>query len=86
MRTPCGASHGGGTSEPTTSVTARVGIGPSPAGGYQLAVDLHLSMSGVDEAMTRQLAEEGHELCPFSRATRGNIDVRVFVNSEPDVP
>jgi lipoyl-dependent peroxiredoxin len=68
-----------------TSVTARVAIGPSPAGGYELGVELHLCMSGVDQATVRQLAEEGHEICPYSRATRGNIDVQIVVDPEPDV-
>jgi lipoyl-dependent peroxiredoxin len=56
-------------------ITARVGIGPVASGGFGLSValDLHAPQLGSDEA--RDLMTRAHEICPYSRATRGNIDV-----------
>jgi len=56
-------------------ITARVSIGPLASGGFGLAVglDLHAPQIGRDEALA--LMARAHEACPYSRATRGNIDV-----------
>ena len=61
------------------AVTADVGIGPNDAGGFGLTVALHVEMSGVDEATAQKLADAAHQVCPYSNATRGNIDVTVDV-------
>jgi lipoyl-dependent peroxiredoxin len=58
-----------------TEITARVGIGPSGDGGYTLAVTLRASLPAVDRATAEQLLAQAHQVCPYSRATRGNIDV-----------
>jgi len=58
-----------------TAVTADVSIGPNDAGGYGLAVALHVEMSGVDQATAEKLVEQAHQVCPYSNATRGNIEV-----------
>ncbi len=58
------------------SVTAKVGVGPD-AIGYRLTVALRVSIPGVDRAVAEQLLAGAHERCPFSKATRGNIDVDV---------
>ena len=57
------------------SVTASVGIGPRSDGGFGLSVALKVSMPGVDRATAEQIAERGHFICPYSNATRGNIEV-----------
>jgi len=63
-----------------SSVTARVGIGRMENGRFNLQVDLVVSLAGVDEAAAAVLARAAHEeICPYSRATRGNIDVKVSV-------
>jgi osmotically inducible protein OsmC len=62
-----------------TTVTARVGIGPNGAGGYGLAVTLVVTVPGVEHAAAVQLAEAAHQVCPYSNATRGNIDVQLEV-------
>lgn len=65
---------------PDTSVTARVGIGPREAGGFGLKVDLKAHLDGVDDARALELANKAHEnICPYSHATRGNVDVDVSV-------
>ena len=58
-------------------VEADVTIGTIPGGGYGLAVALRVSIPGADAETTRALAEAAHQVCPYSNATRGNIDVTV---------
>ena len=62
-------------------VTARVGIGLLGTGGFGLAAALHLDAPriGYDEAL--DLMHRAHEACPYSRATRGNIDVTLTVGT-----
>jgi lipoyl-dependent peroxiredoxin len=63
-----------------TRITARVGIGPLRTGGFGLtaALDLDAPQIGRDEAL--DLMNRAHEACPYSRATRGNIDVSLTVD------
>lgn len=49
-------------------------------GGYKIGVTLHVSVQGVDEEQARELVEKAHQVCPYSKATRGNIDVELKVN------
>ncbi len=63
-----------------SSVTARVGIGREVDGFFRLAVALEVSAPGRDRAEIEEFAGIAHaEVCPYSRATRGNIDVAVTV-------
>lgn len=64
-----------------TEVTAKVSIGQLENGGFGLAVDLHANIPDVslDEAQT--LIEKAHQICPYSNATRGNIDVNLTVSN-----
>ncbi|MBO1767891.1 MULTISPECIES: organic hydroperoxide resistance protein [Allobranchiibius] len=64
------------TSEST--VTASVSLGKTGE-GFGLAVKLVAHIPGVDEATAQQLVEQAHQFCPYSKATRGNIDVTVSV-------
>jgi Ohr subfamily peroxiredoxin len=61
-----------------STVTAHVGIGPE-ADAYGLLVTLVISIPGLDREKTRELAEAAHQVCPYSRATRGNISVELRV-------
>jgi osmotically inducible protein OsmC len=56
-------------------VTASVSFGPSEDGGFGLAVELSVSIPGVDQAKAQELIELAHAFCPYSKATRGNINV-----------
>jgi lipoyl-dependent peroxiredoxin len=58
-----------------TTVTATVGIGPRDAGGFGLTVDLKVDLPGLDREEAQQLVDTAHQVCPYSNATRGNIDV-----------
>ena len=65
---------------PDTHVTARVGIGPREAGGFGLKVAIAAHLDGVDKDKAREIAMKAHEnICPYSHATRGNVDVDVSV-------
>ncbi len=62
------------------SVTATVGVGPREAGGFGLTVELVVKAEGQPKAEVEQLAMAAHEkVCPYSHATRGNVDVKVRV-------
>jgi lipoyl-dependent peroxiredoxin len=58
-----------------TSIDAEVGIGPNGKGGFGLAVKLIAHLPGVDAAKADELVQRAHQVCPYSNATRGNIDV-----------
>lgn len=61
-----------------TSITANVGIGQIP-GGFGLDIDLHIHLPGLAQADADALVEKAHKVCPYSNATRGNVDVRLHV-------
>jgi osmotically inducible protein OsmC len=63
-------------------ITARVGIGPVAQGGFGLAVALDLDAAGIDRDEAVDLMNRAHEACPYSRATRGNIEVTLSVGGE----
>jgi lipoyl-dependent peroxiredoxin len=63
---------------PETAVDADVSLGKTAAGDYQLAVKLNVSIPGVDETK-RKLVEMADQTCPYSRATRGDINVELAV-------
>ena len=60
-------------------ITARVGIGPLKSGGFGLAVALDLDAPQISRDEAVELMTRAHETCPYSRATRGNIDVTLTV-------
>jgi osmotically inducible protein OsmC len=62
-----------------TSVTARVGLGKASEGGYGLEVELRVTVPGVPRDQAEELVAKAHRLCPYSRATRGNVEVRLTV-------
>ena len=61
-----------------TSVNADVGIGPIPQ-GFGLQVALHVNAPGMDKEAAQKLVEAAHRVCPYSNATRGNIEVALNV-------
>jgi osmotically inducible protein OsmC len=62
-----------------SSVTAEVGIGPREDGGYGLTVTLHIEFGGISQEDAEKVAAAAHQVCPYSNATRGNIDVNIVV-------
>ena len=61
------------------SLRAEVGIGKIE-GGFGLDVDLFINLPGMDSAAAQELVNKAHHVCPYSNATRGNVDVRLHVN------
>ena len=64
-----------GTVPDAATVTAKVGIGPRSDGGFGLRVALEVSLPGVDRVVAEKMVERGHFICPYSNATKGNIEV-----------
>jgi osmotically inducible protein OsmC len=62
-----------------SAITARVGIGANEAGGFVIAVELEAELPGLDRATAHELVEAAHQVCPYSNATRGNVDVTLTV-------
>jgi Ohr subfamily peroxiredoxin len=61
--------------------SVEVGIGQSAAGGYALDIDIRVEVHGLPEDKARELIEAAHEICPYSNAVRGNVDVRLHVST-----
>ena len=66
-----------------STVTARVGLGPTGTGGFGLQTEMHVDLPGVDRETAHSLVRKAHRRCPYSNATRGNMDVALTVNGEP---
>jgi Ohr subfamily peroxiredoxin len=62
-----------------TTVTAHVDFGTIGGGTFGLGVQLHVDMPNVDPDQREAIVEKAHQVCPYSNATRGNIDVRLVV-------
>jgi Ohr subfamily peroxiredoxin len=58
------------------AVDAEVDLGPTP-GAYGIAARLNVSLPGMDRAAAQALIDAAHKVCPYSNATRGNIDVKI---------
>lgn len=64
-------------------IASTVGIGPTGEGGFTLRVSLDLHAPGISHEDASELMVRAHERCPYSNATRGNIDVVLTVDGEP---
>ena len=64
---------------PDFAVTVTVPLFMDDKGGYYIAADLKVSIPGMDKAEAEKLAEAAHQICPYSKATRNNIEVTVSV-------
>ena len=64
------------------SVASEVDIGADAGGGFALGVRLNVTVNGVDQATAEQLVEAAHGFCPYSKATRGNINVELSARAE----
>ena len=64
-----------------TSVKAKVSIGQIENGGFGLAVELEVNVPGVSLEEAQSLTEKAHQVCPYSNATRNNIEVKLSVTN-----
>ncbi|SDJ68432.1 organic hydroperoxide resistance protein [Salimicrobium halophilum] len=66
-----------------SEITGDVSLLKDPAdGGFKVGVVLNVKVKGVSQEEAEELAEEAHKVCPYSKATRGNIDVELNVTAE----
>jgi osmotically inducible protein OsmC len=63
---------------PNLSITGHVGIGPAEV-GFAIAAKLEISVPGVPKEQVEELVKQAHQVCPYSNATRGNVDVELVV-------
>ena len=61
------------------TVNATVGIGPRSEGGFGITADLRVDLPGVPREDAQRLVNAAHQVCPYSNATRGNVDVGLTV-------
>ena len=61
---------------PDRAIDAEVDLGTNE-GGYLLRARLHVSLPGLQPKVAQALVDAAHQICPYSRATRGNIDVTI---------
>src|SRR5580698_2887245 len=73
------AAQGGPKVPADASVTSTVGIGPRSEGGFGLDIALEVSLPGLPRADAEALVAKAHQVCPYSNATRNNVDVRLTV-------
>lgn len=62
-----------------STVTANVHLGKNAEGGFALALDLKVSLPGVDAEKAAELVRKAHQICPYSNATRGVLPVKLEV-------
>ena len=73
------ASQGSSKVPADATVTSTVGIGPRSEGGFGLDIALEISLPGVDRTAAEDLVAKAHQVCPYSNATRNNVDVKLTV-------
>ena len=62
---------------------AEVDLGKTSGGDFQLAVRLNVNFPGLEDGVKRELAEAAHQICPYSRMTRGHVSVDLNVLRSP---
>jgi Ohr subfamily peroxiredoxin len=65
------------------SIDSQVSLLPTPERGFKLAVELDVTLPQVDDALAAKLVAAAHHVCPYSNATRGNIEVKLTANGQP---
>lgn len=65
----------------TTTVSAKVSIGQNDAGGFGLAVELDVNVPEIELDKANDLVAKAHQVCPYSNATRGNVEVKLAVTN-----
>ena len=65
------------------SIDSKVMLGPTEERGFQVAVELDVTVPSMDAEEAAEIVSAAHKVCPYSNATRGNIDVVITANGEP---
>jgi lipoyl-dependent peroxiredoxin len=82
QQTLLGVARGRGLDASDSTITSRVGIGPTGHGGFGLGVALDLHAPHLQHGEAEELMARAHERCTYSNATRGNVDVRLSVEGK----
>jgi osmotically inducible protein OsmC len=69
-----------GTLLETSTVRAKVSLIEDDAGGYRLAVELHAELPGMNRERAQRIMDEAHKTCPYSKALRGDVSVKLVVD------
>jgi Ohr subfamily peroxiredoxin len=64
-----------------TTVNAKISIGQLDNGGFGLAGELAVNVPGVTQEKAQELVEKAHQVCPYSNATRGNVEIKLIVTN-----
>jgi lipoyl-dependent peroxiredoxin len=64
-----------------SAVTAKVGLGDNGQGGFGMSITLHTEINGIDQAKAEELVAATEKVCPFSNATRGNVNLQLEVTT-----
>jgi Ohr subfamily peroxiredoxin len=64
-----------------STVEAHVSIGKDETGGFAIAVELFVNIPGMELSQVENLVQQAHEVCPYSKATRGNIEVNLHTSN-----
>jgi Ohr subfamily peroxiredoxin len=65
------------------SIASKVSLHSNDARGFDLSVELDVTLPSVDDAQAVELVKAAHQVCPYSNATRGNIPVSLTANGQP---
>jgi osmotically inducible protein OsmC len=65
------------------SIDSKVSLHPNESRGFDLSVELDVTLPSVDDAQAAELVKAAHQVCPYSNATRGNIPVTLTANGQP---
>lgn len=63
-------------------VVGEVGLSPNSSGGFVLSVTLEIEIAGVDQGTANDIVAAAHQICPYSNAVKGNIDVKLKVSTK----
>jgi lipoyl-dependent peroxiredoxin len=67
----------------SVNVDAKVHLQTTEERGFGLQVELHVNLPEVDDAQAVEIVRKAHEVCPYSNATRGNVEVTLTANGQP---
>ncbi|MGW5524171.1 organic hydroperoxide resistance protein [Gordonia sp. NPDC003950] len=65
-----------------SAVGARVSLDSDEEGRFGIAVELEITLPALDKATAQELVEKAHQVCPYSNATRGNVDVTLTISED----
>jgi osmotically inducible protein OsmC len=65
------------------AIESKVSLHPNDSRGFELSVELDVTLPSVDGEQAVELVKAAHQVCPYSNATRGNIPVKLTANGQP---